>query len=152
MVIGQYEGKVGDKFQAAFPKKFRDELGNKLIMTKGFENCLIIVSEDRWKTLLEGTNGIPFTNRNTRELQRFLLGNATFVELDNKGRFVIPDYLRKYAQLGEDIIYAGIERFVEVWSKEAWEKHQQHLSENIESIAERLSNNPAQERSERLNE
>lgn len=145
MLLGQYEGKIADKYQVAFPKKLRDELGNKLIITKGFENCLIIVSEDRWKTLLEGTNGMPFTNKNIRELQRFLLGNATLMNLDTKGRFIIPEYLRKYARLQEDIIFAGIERFVEVWSKDSWDQQQQTLSESIESIAEKLSQSPAPE-------
>ncbi len=139
MLIGQYGGKISEKHQAALPKKFRDELGDKLIITKGFENCLIVVSEENWKTLLEGTEGKPFTNKNTRELQRFLLGNATYVELDSKGRFVIPEFLRKFAGIKNDIIFAGIQRFVEIWDKEKWEENQKELSENITSIAERLS-------------
>src|SRR5664279_4974049 len=113
MLIGQYEGKIGEKHQAALPKKFREELGDKLIITKGFENCLIIVSEENWKTLLEGTEGKPFTSKSTREMQRFLLGNASDVDLDTKGRFVIPEYLRNFANITEDIVFVGISRFVE---------------------------------------
>ena len=139
MLIGQYESKIGEKHQAALPKKFRDVLGDKLIITKGFENCLIIVSEENWKTLLEGTEGRPFTNKSTRELQRFLLGNATNIELDSKGRFVLPEYLREFASIDTEIIFAGIQRFVEIWDKRMWEEHQKELSKNIESIAERLS-------------
>ena len=139
MLIGQYEGKVGEKHQAALPKKFREELGEKLIITKGFEKCLIIVSEENWKTLLEGTEGKPFTSKNTRELQRFLLGNATYIELDSKGRFVLPEYLRRFAKLREDVTFVGIQRFVEMWDKKMWDDHQEELSGKIESIAERLS-------------
>jgi MraZ protein len=139
MLIGQYESKIGEKHQAALPKKFRDVLGEKLIITKGFENCLIIVSEENWKTLLEGTEGRPFTNKSARELQRFLLGNATDVELDSKGRFVLPEYLRKFASINNEIIFAGIQRFVEVWDKKHWEEHQKELTKDIDFIAERLS-------------
>ena len=139
MLIGQYEGRIGEKYQAALPKKFREILGDRLIVTKGFENCLIVVSVENWKTLLEGTQGRPFTSKNTRELQRFLLGNATDIELDTKGRFVISNYLREFAKLKTDIIFAGIERFVEIWDKKTWDEHQKGLGENIESIAERLS-------------
>lgn len=139
MLLGQHDGKLSEKHQAALPKKFRDELGDRLIITKGFENCLIVVSEENWKTLLEGTEGKPFTSKGTRELQRFLLGNATYVELDSKGRFVIPDFLRSFAGIKSDIIFAGIQRFVEIWDKEAWSKHQEELTGTIESIAERLS-------------
>src|ERR1700683_790698 len=138
MLIGQYESRIGEKHQAGLPKKFRDVLGENLIVTKGFENCLIIVSEENWKTLLEGTEGKPFTNKPTRELQRFLLGNATYVQLDQKGRFVVPEYLRQFARIETDVIFVGVQRFVELWDKKSWEEHQEELAKNIESIAERL--------------
>lgn len=139
MLLGQYDVKLSEKYQVALPKKFRDELGDRLIITKGFERCLIVVSEENWKTLLEGTEGKPFTNKATRELQRFLLGNATYVELDSKGRFVLAEFLREFAGVKSEIVFAGVQKFVEIWDKEQWEKHQKELSNNIESIAERLT-------------
>jgi MraZ protein len=139
MLLGQYESRIGEKHQLGLPKKFRDVLGEKLIITKGFENCLIIVSEENWKTLLEGTEGKPFTSKSTRELQRFLLGNASYVDLDSKGRFVVPEYLRHFAHINTDVIFVGIQRFVELWDKKSWEEHQKELNGKIETIAERLS-------------
>ena len=88
---------------------------------------------------MEGTEGKPFTSKSTRELQRFLLGNATDVALDTKGRFVIPEYLREFAHLEQDVLFIGIQRFVEIWDKKQWETHQEKLNKNIETIAERLS-------------
>ena len=139
MLLGQYESKIGEKHQLGLPKKFRDVLGNTVIITKGFENCLLVVSEANWKTLLEGTEGKPFTSKSIRELQRFLLGNASSVELDSKGRFVVPEYLREFAHIETDVIFIGIQRFVELWDKKSWEEHQKELAKNIESIAERLN-------------
>ena len=139
MLLGQYESTIGVKHQAGLSKKFRDVLGEKLIVTKGFENCLIIVPESNWKTLLEGTEGKPFTNKSTREMQRFLLGNATYVELDQKGRFVVPEYLRQFAKIEDTIVFVGVSRFVELWDKKRWEEHQEELAKNIESIAEKLT-------------
>jgi MraZ protein len=139
MLIGQYDGKVTEKNQIAFPKKFREELGETLIITKGLENYLIVVSEKNWSTLLEGTEGRPFTNKSAREVQRFLLGNATQVELDSKGRFVLPEFLRNYAHISEEVIYAGIQRFVEIWNRKDWDEHQKQLAGSISSIAERLA-------------
>jgi len=138
MLIGQYISQLSEKHQVSLPKKFREILGDKLVVTKGFENCLIVVSVENWKTLLEGTEGRPFTNKSARELQRFLLGNATDIELDNKGRFVIPEYLRSFAGMDKDIVFTGISRFVEIWDKKKWEAHQLELSKNLDSIAERL--------------
>lgn len=144
MLIGRYDGKISAKFQIAFPRKFRDVLGDRLVITKGLENCLIVVSEKNWKTLLEGTEGKPFIEKSSREMQRFLLGNAQFVELDSKGRCVLPEYLRAYAEIQDDVVYAGIERFVEIWNTKKWNDQQEQLAKNIESVASRLSENPVQ--------
>src|SRR5437868_6883969 len=108
MLIGQFEGKVTEKHQTVLPKQFRKILGTKVIITKGLEECLLIVSESNWKTLLEGTEGRPFTKKDVRQLQRYLLGNATVVDTDALGRFVLPEYLRRYASIDSEIIFAGI--------------------------------------------
>ncbi len=138
MLLGQYDGKISEKQQISLPSKLRQILGDRLIITKGFEECLVVVSEKDYKTLLEGTEGKPFTDKSTREVQRFLLGNASFVELDSKGRCVLPAHLRLYAKLYENIIYAGVDRFVEIWDKKNWEEQQERLSKSISGIAERL--------------
>lgn len=144
MLIGRYDGKIGAKFQIALPKRFREILGERLVITKGLDGCLIVVSEANWKTLLEGTQGIAFTNKSAREMQRFLLGNAHYIELDSKGRCVVPEYLRIYAKIEDEIVYTGVERFVEIWNRESWENEQQKLSQNIESIAQKLTRDTAQ--------
>lgn len=145
MLIGQYDGKIGEKHQMALPKKFREVLGDKLIVTKGLENHLIVVSELHWKTLLEGTEGKPFTDKVSHGMQRFLLGNATLVELDSKGRCVLPEYLRVYANIKSEIVFVGLERFVEVWDKVAWDEEQKNLTTNIATIADKLTHPSAQE-------
>ncbi|MDP3988455.1 MAG: division/cell wall cluster transcriptional repressor MraZ [Candidatus Levybacteria bacterium] len=138
MLIGQYESKVGAKGRISFPKKFRETLGDKLIVTSGYENSLIIVSEEGWKALLEGTEGKPFIHSETRQTQRFLLGGASDVELDNKGRFIIPLYLRSFAEIKDEVVFLGLSRYVEVWDKKRWEVYRLDLEKNIDNISKRL--------------
>lgn len=138
MLLGQFEGKLNGT-RIGFPKKFRDLLGNKLIITQGFEKSLIVVSESGWQALLEGTKNQPFTQTDARETQRFLLGGAAFIELDDKGRFILPEYLKRYAQLIEDVIFLGMSRYVEIWDKKRWDEYNLKLTDNISSIAQRLS-------------
>lgn len=141
MLLGQYEGKVGAKGRIGFPKKFREILGDRLIITLGYENSLIVVSEEGWKALLEGTEGKPFIQSETRETQRFLLGGASFVELDDKGRFIIPSYLRTFAKIKDQVVFLGLSRYVEVWDKSRWEEYRGNLEENIEGISQKLIKN-----------
>jgi MraZ protein len=138
MLIGQYDGKVDSKGRTALPKKFREILGDKLIVTFGYENSLIVVSEENWKALLEGTEGRPFIESDTRETQRFLLGGATSVELDIKGRFVLPSYLREFGKIKDDVVFIGLSRYVEIWDKVSWNNYQKNLEKNIDAISQRL--------------
>lgn len=138
MLLGQYDGKVDAKGRTAFPKKFREVLGDKLIITLGYENSLIVVSEENWKSLLEGTEGRPFIESETRETQRFLLGGASGIELDDKGRFVLPGYLREFAGVEDDVVFLGLSRYVEIWDKKKWLIYRKGLEKNIDSISKRL--------------
>lgn len=138
MLLGQFQGIVGEKNRIAFPKKLREIIGNKLIITLGYENSLIIVSEEGWKALLEGTEGRPFIEKPARETQRYLLGGATFIELDDKGRFIIPSYLREFAKIQSEVIFLGLSRYVEMWDKNVWQKYSKNLEKNIDKISQRL--------------
>jgi MraZ protein len=138
MLVGQYRGKISQKGRVAFPKSFRELLGANLVITCGYEGCLIAVSEKEWKTLLEGTENKPFVFRPIRDTLRFLLGNAAEVELDPQGRFVMPVHLREYADLSGEVVFVGLQRYVEIWDKKKWDERQNYLEKNIASISEKL--------------
>lgn len=138
MLLGQFAVKVGEKGRIAFPKKFREVLGDQLIVTYGFENSLIVVSLKNWKSLLEGTEDKPFLLSGARDTQRFLLGGATEVWLDNQGRFVLPQYLREFAKVSEEVVFVGLHRYIEVWDKKRWIEYQDKTHKNIERVAEEL--------------
>jgi len=137
-MLGQYEGRIDEKGRTAFPKKLRDSLGDRIIVTFGYENSLIVVSQDWWEALLEGTEGKPFIQAEARETQRFLLGGASFVELDNKGRFILPSYLRTFGEITGEIVFVGLSRYVEIWDRKRWTAYTENLKKNIDNIAKRL--------------
>jgi len=138
MLIGQFRSKTNAKGRVAFPKKFREVLGDSLVVTVGYENSLMIVSAKDWQTLVASAADKPFIFGSARDTNRFLLGEATEVELDEQGRFVLPAYLREYAKIGEEVVFLGLNKYVEVWDKSAWEEYQKYLNEHIGEIAERL--------------
>jgi len=138
MLLGQFDAKVGEKGRLAFPKRFRNELGDKIIVTYGFENSLMIVSEKNWKSLLEGTEDKPFLLSSARDTQRFLLGGATVVELDSQGRFVLPEYLREFAGVSDEVVFIGLYKYVEVWDKKKWNEQRIKIQKNITEVAESL--------------
>jgi len=139
MLIGHYPSKLDiRKGRTALPKKFRQFLGKRIIITAGYEKSLMIISCSSWEKVAGGIVNRPFISGPARETDRFLLGSAFKVELDVQGRFIIPQSLRSYAGLSGDIVFVGVGNRIEVWDKSGWDKHQQYLSENIEKIAQKL--------------
>ncbi len=147
MLIGRYDVKISAKFQTAFPKKFRETLGDKLIVTKGFEQALMVIPEKNWAEVLRDVEAQSVTATSGRETKRFLLGGAAFIDLDAKGRFILPEHLRTFGELKEDIVFIGQETYVEIWDKNRWEEYNKGLAGRIEVVIEKL-NNSAQKKAE----
>lgn len=139
MLIGNYLIKLDtQKGRTALPKKFRNLLGRKIILTAGLEKTLMIVGQSSWQKVVGDIINKPFISSPARETDRFLLGSAFEVELDDQGRFIIPQALRKYAHLSQNIVFVGVGNRVEIWNKNTWSKHQQYLDKNIERISQQL--------------
>jgi MraZ protein len=143
MLIGQYSGKVSAKYQIAFPKKFREFLGDELIVSQGFEGSLLVVSEKNWRTLIETAQDHPLTQANARDTKRFLLGTAAHISLDEKGRFIVPEHLRIYSNLMQDVVFLGQDTYVELWDALRWQAYNQKLIDHISIVAETLTQSPA---------
>jgi MraZ protein len=135
MLIGEYTGKVGDKKRVSLPSKFREELGDEIILTRGYEDALIVVNKKLWETLASDVMNGSFIDKNIRDTSRFLVGGAKEIDLDSQGRFVIPQTLFEHADLDQEIIFIGLVNWIEIWDKEKWEKRLEYLKENSDKIA-----------------
>lgn len=139
MIIGEYKSKVGEKKRIAIPKKFRNEIGNKLILTRGYENCLVLVSEDQWKGIASEVLNGSFINRDIRDTSRFLVGSATEVEPDAQGRIVVPQPLYEHALFEDEVTFLGLGNWIEIWSSQEWEKRLSYLQKNGDQIAQEIT-------------
>lgn len=140
MIVGEYIGKIGEKKRISLPKKIREEIGNQLILTRGYEDCLVLVNKEMWKGIARDVIGGSFINQNIRETSRFLVGSAIEIELDIQGRFVIPQTLFEHARFSNDIVFVGLINWIEVWDKERWEEKMKELQNNSQQIANELIN------------
>lgn len=139
MIIGEYQTKVSDKKRIAIPKKIREELGDKLILTKGYENCLVLVSEIQWKTIANEVINGSFINRDIRDTSRFLVGSAIEVYPDSQGRIVVPQPLIKHAKFSSEVTFLGLVNWVEIWASDKWEERLEYLEKNGDKIAQEIS-------------
>lgn len=139
MLIGSFKNNIGDKNRVAFPVKFKNELGTSLIVTKGYENCLIIVDKSKFSELMNSIKDVPFVNSGLRDTKRFLIGSAQEIELDKQGRFVIPPDLKKYASLGNECVFIGLVDWIELWDKSIWDKKEESINSKSSEISDKLS-------------
>jgi MraZ protein len=139
MIIGEYQNRIGEKKRVALPKKFREELGDEIIVTRGYENCLVVVNKGMWEKIGSEVMNGSFINSKVRDTSRFLIGSASEVTLDGQGRFVIPQPLFDHAQLEDEIVFIGLVNWIEIWSKKAWEKKLEQLQSNSSEIADEIS-------------
>lgn len=139
MLIGEYHGKLSNKKRTSLPKKFRNELGENIILTKGYEDALILVNQDMWQKIAQEVMNGSFINKNIRDTSRFLVGSATEVQTDKQGRFIIPQALHDHAQLKEDIVFIGLVNWIEIWEKSKWEERLDYLKQHGEEIAQELT-------------
>jgi MraZ protein len=136
MLIGNYPAKLSQNGRTAIPKKLREQLGDQVIISQGYEQCLIIVPIASWEKLVNPNK--PFILDAARETDRFLLGSAFQAQLDDQGRLIIPNTLKTYAQLETNIIFVGVGNRVEIWSQTRWDEYQKYLAQHSGDIARKL--------------
>lgn len=139
MFLGEYEHTIDQKGRLAIPAKFRTALGEGAVIARGLDNCLTLYPKKEWERLAERVASLPTTDANARSFARFILAGAVDVEADKQGRVILPVYLRQYAELGANVIVAGLYNRVEIWDKARWSDYSADAQANSSDVASRLS-------------
>src|SRR3989339_1410945 len=108
MLIGEYKHNLDAKRRLAIPSKFRKELGEGAILTRGLDNCLFIFPSKFWAPFAEMLAGLSIGKQDTRSFARLFLSGAVEVEFDSLGRILVPDNLKEYANFKKEIVIAGL--------------------------------------------
>lgn len=123
MLAGEYRHSVDAKGRIIMPSKFREELGESFVVTKGFEGCLVAYSNEEWEKFVEKLRTLPENQKNVRRLLRILLSGASTVEMDKQGRLLLPQNLREAANITKEVTIIGVLNKVEIWDSEAWQRY-----------------------------
>ena len=138
MFIGEYHHSIDDKGRLIIPSKFREELGNNFIITRGIENCLFVYSLDSWNEIVRKIESLPFTKKDARTFARFFLSGASEAEFDKQGRINITSPLISYANITKECVVIGTGDRLEIWSEESWNDFFTSAKDSMSDIAENL--------------
>ncbi|SDE87135.1 division/cell wall cluster transcriptional repressor MraZ [Sporomusa acidovorans] len=139
MFMGEYFHTIDNKGRLIFPAKFREELGEMFIATKGLDNCLFVYTRNEWAILEEKLKKLPLAKPEARAFVRFFFSGAAELECDKQGRVLLPPNLREHARLDKDVAVIGVSTRIEVWNKNAWDEYNLKVSPTVAEIAENLA-------------
>lgn len=139
MLMGEYLHTVDNKGRIILPAKFREELGDEFIVTKGLDNCLFVYGKQEWAILEEKLKRLPLAKPEARAFVRFFFAGAAELGCDKQGRVLLPNNLREYASLDKDVVVIGVSNRIEIWDSEAWEKYNDQVAPTVAHIAETMA-------------
>lgn len=140
MLLGTYQVKVASGRRVFVPSSLRASLIGNLILAKWYEGCLVLVDTVSWEALykrLTGSQKIIVSP--VRDTERFILGSAYEIQIDDQGRIVIPEILAKYADIKDEISFVGLVNRVEIWDSQIWNKKQMELTNKASEIIEKMA-------------
>lgn len=135
MLLGEYQHSLDEKGRLIIPAKFREDLGENFVVTRGLDNCLFAYPLSQWKIIEEKVKELPTSQAETRAFVRMFFSGAVEVELDKQGRIVIPQQLREHARIDRDTYVIGVSTKVEIWAREVWENYSNQAEQSYEEIA-----------------
>lgn len=138
MFMGEFHHNIDDKARLVMPSKFRFELGETFVVTRGLDECLFIYSKSEWDNLVNKLKTLSFTKKDARAFMRFFLSGATECTLDKQGRVTIAPALVNYASLKKECVIIGVNDRLEVWDFDAYNKYFESKEEDISNLAENL--------------
>lgn len=138
MLIGEYQHTLDPKKRLSLPSKFRVELGKKLVVTRGLDQCLFVFSAAAWKKLAAKFADLSIGSSDTRGFNRFMLSGAVEAGVDSAGRILIPDFLKDFAGLKTDVVLAGVNDRVEIWDTKRWSEYKTRIESQADTMASKL--------------
>ena len=136
LLLGTYAPKIDAKGRMALPAKFRSQLGGGLVMARGQERCVYVLPIAEFRRVAAQIQRTSLGNKAAREYLRIFLSGATDEVPDRQGRVLVPQMLRDYAGLGDDIVVIGVGTRAEIWDRAAWEEYLSAKEEAYSDIAD----------------
>lgn len=138
MLLGTYTPKLDEKGRIIIPSKFRNELGDGLVVTRGQERCLYVFSDQEFTKMHDRIREAPITSKQSRDYLRLFLSGAHAEQPDKQNRISIPAPLREYAGLEKDLVVIGAGARAEIWNAEAWNEYLKQQENAFADISEEV--------------
>lgn len=138
MLLGTHTPKLDEKGRIILPAKFRDELSEGVVITRGQERCLYVFSKSEFAAVHDKIRQAPLTSEEGRKYLRLFLSGANDDQPDKQGRVLLPQLLREYAGLKKELVIIGVGSRAEIWDAASWQQYLSNNEENFSTQAEEV--------------
>ena len=138
MFIGEYTHTVDEKKRISLPAKFKKELGTKVVVTRGLDNCLFLFPHKTWLEISAELSNLDVKQADARGFSRFMFSGAVEIDMDSMGRILIPDFLREFGDLKSPVVFAGVHNRIEIWNEKRWGSYKKRIESQADMMAEKL--------------
>ena len=138
MLLGEHEHTLDDKNRLTLPARLREQLGDRVVVTRGLDGCVYVYAVAEWERLAQRVGTLDPLSREARTMQRFFFGSGSDVEIDKQGRIVLPANL--VTDLQREVTVLGVYDHLEIWDRAVWRDQRQTVEGSAEDVAERLAN------------
>ena len=138
MFMGEFHHSIDGKGRLIMPSKFREQLGERFVVTRGLDQCLFVFSMEEWQLLEQKMKVLPLTKKDARAFTRFFFSGASECEADKQGRINLSVPLMNYAQLEKECVIIGVSNRIEVWAKRNWETYLHEQENSFAELAENI--------------
>ncbi len=138
MFFGEYSYKVDEKGRVPIPPKFRRDMRESMILSRGPDKCITAYPLSEWKKLADSLAAKAVGHTDLRKLNRAIFGSAFSVSFDKQGRVILPPKLRDYAEIIDEIVIVGVNNTVELWNSVLWTEEKKKSDEQVSQIIENL--------------
>ncbi len=107
MFLGTHSPRLDEKGRIILPAKFREELADGLVLTRGQERCIYVFSQREFERIHESMREAPISSKQSRDYIRVFLSGASDEVPDKQGRVTIPPAPRSYAGLERELAVIG---------------------------------------------
>jgi MraZ protein len=140
MLLGEHEHTIDDKNRLTLPSRFRQSFADGVVLTRGIESCLAVYTREGWDDFVRSRlAGLDRFSREARDMRRYLFSGTVVADLDKQGRVTLPAALMAKAELGRDVVVAGVGDYLEVWDRDAWRVQLEDVERRADVVAERLA-------------
>lgn len=123
LLLGTYTPRIDAKGRMALPSKLRSQLGDGVVLARGQERCVYLLPVTEFRRIALQIQRTSMSNKAARDYLRVFLSGATDETPDRQGRILVPQMLRTYADLTDDIVVIGVGTRAEIWNRTAWEAY-----------------------------